>query len=240
MNIEKKIIDFIINNRVSTTEVSDALGKKGVIERLHPINTLSNFHKVGKIKCIFASHESNYLVHEQIENLDKNVIPLICTYKCNDKAIIGDLIAKYILLYKSSPALMVRGKVRDAAKLIKENYPIWSEGFNPLGCYNYFTKPYPLKKSQREEKLFDNSIAVCDTGGAVVIHKKFLNENFLQKLQLIETQEDLWYFCLDTLKWSTKKIVCDKKYLHETDKLSSTHLEKISLLSRSLDKIYKK
>lgn len=240
MKIENKIIDFIISNRVSTTEVSDALGKAGVIERLLPINTLSNFHKVGKVKCIFASYESNYLVHEQIESLEENVIPLIFTYKCNNKAIIGDLIAKYILLYKSSPALLVRGKVRDASKLIKENYPIWSEGFNPLGCYNYYTKPYPLKKLQKEKKLFDNAIAVCDTGGVVVINKKFLNEKFFHKLQLIETQEDLWYFCLDTLKWSTKKIVCDKKYLQETDKLSSTHLDKISLLSESLDKIYNK
>ena len=39
--------------------------------------------------------------------------------------------------------------------------------------------------------------------------------------------KDIWSFCLDTLKWDTKKIVCNKDYLNETDLLSSIHLDQL-------------
>ena len=49
----------------------------------------------------------------------------------------------------------------------------------------------------------------------------------LARLNHIEMQEDIWFFCLDTLKWDTKKIVCEKAYLKETNLLSSVHLENL-------------
>jgi 4-hydroxy-4-methyl-2-oxoglutarate aldolase len=48
-------------------------------------------------------------------------------------------------------------------------------------------------------------------------------------------QEDIWFFCLDTLKWDTKKIVCDKDYLKESDLFSKVHLERLNILKRPLD-----
>jgi hypothetical protein len=48
-------------------------------------------------------------------------------------------------------------------------------------------------------------------------------------------QEDIWFFCLDTLKWDTKKIVCEKAYLKETDLLSSVHVQQLKELNRPLD-----
>lgn len=49
-----------------------------------------------------------------------------------------------------------------------------------------------------------------------VVSPKRLTEEMVQRLERIEMQEDIWFFCLDTLKWDTKKIVCDKAYLTET------------------------
>jgi len=209
------IINYLKKNRISTTEVADALGKKGVFKNIKPINQLSNFHKVGKIKCIFAAHKSNYLVHDGIEGLEKEDIPIIFAYNCFNNSIIGDLISKYVLLYKRAEAIVVLGCVRDAPKLIKENYPVWSEGFNPVGCKNNFTKQFPAKLKQKIKKKFENGIVVCDTTGVVAIKKRQINKKLLDKLRDIEKQEDLWYYCLDTLKWNTKDIVVKKKYLKE-------------------------
>ena len=67
MMIQKKIINLIKVNRISTTEVSDALSKKGSLENIRPIDYQNSLHKVGSIKCVFAYKESNYLVHDQIK-----------------------------------------------------------------------------------------------------------------------------------------------------------------------------
>lgn len=38
MEYSNQIIEFINSNRVSTTEVADALGKSGVVPKVQPIN----------------------------------------------------------------------------------------------------------------------------------------------------------------------------------------------------------
>jgi peptide-methionine (S)-S-oxide reductase len=38
---------------------------------------------------------------------------------------------------------------------------------------------------------------------------KQINEELLSKLEFIELQEDIWYYCIDTLKWSTYKTICN-------------------------------
>jgi 4-hydroxy-4-methyl-2-oxoglutarate aldolase len=58
----------------------------------------------------------------------------------------------------------------------------------------------------------------------------------LTRLRQIEMQEDIWFFCLDTLKWDTKKIVCDRAYLTEQELLSSMHITQLQELSRLEDK----
>lgn len=47
-DITDEIIDYLIRNRVSTTEVTDAMGKTGVMPGLYPINR--GQYKAGKIK----------------------------------------------------------------------------------------------------------------------------------------------------------------------------------------------
>ena len=44
--MKKKIIEYIIQNRISTTEVADCLGKAGVLPEVLPLN--ARHYAVGK------------------------------------------------------------------------------------------------------------------------------------------------------------------------------------------------
>jgi len=212
--IENNIIEYIRSNRVSTTEVADCMGRTGSIPNIIPINR--GHFQVGKVKWVYAHNNSNYSVHEQIRDVCQDEIVLISAFNCNDRGIIGELVAKFLILYKQTAAIVVLGKLRDARCLIKENYPIWAEGFNPAGC---FKDKVEFTVSQEEfdqhKQLYEDSIAVCDDGGVVIIPRQFHTTDFLKKLEDIEAQEDLWFDCLDRRKWDTFDIVCKKRYLEE-------------------------
>lgn len=207
-----KIVNYIKKNRVSTTEVADALMKTGVLKKLRPISYSNSFHKVGKIKCVFAYNNSNYLVHDGIKTVNEGDIVIIFSENIVDRSIIGDLISKYVLLYKQAAAIVLMGNVRDLPKLIKEKYPIWCYGFNPIGCKNNFTGNFPKKKKAQIIKKFENGIAICDDTGVVVIEQKKVNSKTFENIKKLEKQEDDWYYYLDNKKWDTKRIVVDKEY----------------------------
>ena len=100
--------------------------------------------------------------------------------------------------------------------MIKENYPVWCEGFNPVGCFNrqLETDIGEELKLQHKEK-YDESIMVCDDCGVVWIPKEYHTEEFYQKLENMEKQEDIWFERLDYYKENTFEIVCQKKYLQD-------------------------
>ena len=233
MNYADQILEFCISNRVSTTEVADALGKAGVLPRVQPIN--NNKFCVGPVRAVFTANDSNYAVHDQIRDVQKGEVVIIFVHNCNNRAIIGDLISKYILLYKGAAAVVVQGLVRDAACLRREGYAVWSEGVSPLGCFNIPADPYPSDLKEQMRKSYEGGIAVCDDGGVTVIPQESLTADMLNRLHRIEMQEDIWFFCLDTLKWDTKKIVCDKAYLTEQGLLSSIHINQLKDLNKPLD-----
>ena len=235
MNYKKEILNFCKKNRVSTTEVADALGKSGVLDGLKP--NCGNHYKVGVVRTVFTANNSNYSVHEQILNVEEGDVVIIFTHNCNGRAIIGDLIAKFLTLYKGASAVVVVGNVRDVSALKRENFPVWSKDFTPLGCYNVPADPFPKEKEMELRNLYEGGVAVCDDGGVTIISKNILNEDILKRLHKIETQEDLWFYCLDTLKWDTKKIVCDKAYLNEQELFSKVHIDKINELKIPLDNI---
>jgi hypothetical protein len=108
-----------------------------------------------------------------------------------------------------------------------------------LGCFNVPSEPYPKDLEEQVRAAYEKGIAICDDGGVAVVPHDRINEEILARLRRIEMQEDIWYFCLDTLKWDTKKIVCDKAYLTELDLLSSVHIEQLKELSQPLDEINK-
>lgn len=209
-----KVIDYLVRNRVSTTEVADALGKTGVVPDLMPINR--GHYKAGKIKWVYAYDESNWPVHEQIQDLEEDNIVFVDAFNCGNRAIFGELVSKYILLYRQSRAIVINGNMRDAAALIRENWPIWCKDLNPVGCFN--RKPYkPFNEEQRQKNYekYDGAIAVCDDCGVVIIPKDRINEEFYQALVKIENQEDIWFDRLDHYKENTFEIVCMKNYLKD-------------------------
>ena len=58
----------------------------------------------------------------------KDDVVLIFTHECGENSIIGDLISKYLILYKEAAAIAVMGNVRDLPKLTKERYPYLVRG----------------------------------------------------------------------------------------------------------------
>ena len=232
--MRQEILDFILENRVNTTEVADALGKKGVIPGVLPINPEQ--FRAGKVKCVFAANFSNYDVHEQIREIDKDSVVIIFTYNCEGRSIIGELIAKYVLLYQRATAVVVEGSVRDVAALKRERFSVWSKGVSPIGCFNKPADPFPVDFKEEILNKFEGAIAVCDDGGVVIIPNDQHTKEMLERLERIEIQEDVWFFCLDALKWDTKKIVCDKAYLNEAEELPAVFKSKVNELSKPLDK----
>lgn len=211
--MKKNIIDFIKRNRVSTTELADCMGKVGAIQNVKAINR-SHF-SVGNLKYVYACNGTNWDVHKQIETVEDGDVVFVDVLDTLDKAVFGDLVSKYLLLYKQSSAIVVNGLLRDATRLIKENWPIWCDGFSPVGYINEDIKKNnsQLERIENRRSMYDGSIAVCDDTGVVYIPKEFHNQEFLEKIKLIEEQEDIWFDCIDRRKYSTFETVCLKKYL---------------------------
>lgn len=225
-------INLIEANKISSTEIGDVLGKKGQIEGVHALN--KGMFKVGEVAFIYAINNSNYEVHRQLADNDiKGKILFVYNVNC-DKAIFGDLVTKYIMLYKQAKAIVVTGKLRDAHTLIKEQYPIWLEDVSPIGCVNRQNgEDLSVEEYEQLKTQYEGSIMVCDDSGVVMIPKEKISEQLLAKLNFIEFQEDIWFYCLDTLKMSTFDIVCKKKYL-EGDLLDRKLLEKLEEFQKNM------
>lgn len=217
--MKEKIINLIKQNRISSVEVADALGKSGVIADPKPLGT--GKHVVGEVQYIYGHSESNWPIHEQGETVKPGGILYVDTFLCNDKAAFGDIVAKYFILYKQVEGVVVNGLLRDVHTLKKENYPIWCKGITPLGCYNKEVKlPQSIHDDIEIEKNYlEGSIMICDDSGCTVISKDRINQETYDRLEFIELQEDIWFYCLDTLKWSTYKTICEKAYLKDKDVL---------------------
>ena len=206
-----KILDYIKKNRVSTTEIADCMGKRGLIENTVALN--KKHFVAGKVHYSYCDDESNWNVHKTIQSIEKNKVVFVDDLGSNNRAIFGDLVSKYILLYQQAIGIITNGKIRDAHTLIKENYPIWSNGTNPIGCFNIKPKnPVDEKVLHTRREYFSNSLIVADDTGVVLITSEFMNKEFYKKLEWIEEQEDIWLDCIDRKKWNTFETVCLKQY----------------------------
>lgn len=221
MAIREDIISLIKTNRISTTEVSDALGKKGGLLGVKPLNR--GKFAVGEIFHCNPRNDSNYEVHQSIQSIKPREIILVSPSNFTEVAVFGDLVAKYCLLYKQAEAIVVNGNVRDVARLLKEDYKIWSKGINPVGAVNNNI----LDSANISDNFIDLSggIAVCDDGGVVIIEAQEITTKTYESLVRIEALEDLWQYCLNTLKWSTLEIVVNKRYHHDQQNIPSSLLK---------------
>lgn len=206
-----KILEYIKKNRVSTTELADCMGKQGLIENAISLN--KKHFIAGKVHYSYCDDESNWNVHKTIQNVPENSVVFIDDLGSNNRAIFGDLVAKYLFLYQQVAGVVTNGKIRDAHTLIKENYPIWSNGTNPVGCFNIEpANPIEDQILSSRMKFFENALIVADDTGVVVITNEFMTEDFYKKLEWIEEQEDIWFDCIDRKKWNTFETICLKKY----------------------------
>ena len=172
----------------------------------------------GGVKSSFNKFMTDELVEKVRADMkaEPGDIVFIDAIDCKGRAIIGELVSKYILLYRQANAIISNAKFRDAAALIRENYPIWSTGFTPVGCFNKEPKePVDPAWLALHRAMYDGAIAVCDDCGVVIIPKECHTEEFYQKLVAIEEQEDTWFDRLDHYKDNTFDIVCLKTYLKE-------------------------
>lgn len=215
MNYLEEALSLIDTNKISTTEVADVLGKTGQVEGPHALTP--GLFRAGEVKLIYAINNSNWHVHKQLAEADDIKDKILFIYNVNcDRAIFGELVSKYIMLYKRAKAIVVNGKLRDAHRLIKERYPIWLNDVSPIGCVNQPNGPDIDPDTLRQlQSQYDGAIMVCDDSGVVMIPKQAINQTLINKLKFIELQEDIWFYCVDTLKMSTFDTVCEKKYLTE-------------------------
>ncbi len=211
MDIQDTIIDTIKRNRISSTEISDCLDKSGVIPGLMPI-TRKQF-RVGKVFWAYGYNESNWALHYMIQNFPENQILVVDAIDCNDRALFGSLVSKFLMLYRQAAGIVVKGKLRDIPHLIKEEWPIWYEGPTPIGCFNRESHAFlPPEREKELKRPYEGAIAVCDDSGVVIIPREKQTLDFIKRLQAIEDLEDQWFDCIDRLKWNTFETVCLKKY----------------------------
>lgn len=209
-----RIVDYIKRNRVSTTEVADCLGKTGVVSGAQSLNR--GHFCVGVVHWAYADGESNWACHEGLRDVPEGSVVIVSAHECGERAIFGDLVTKFLVLYRQAAAVVVVGNMRDAQRLVKENYPMWCAGLNPVGCFNKQDRPLaPQEWVDSHRDLYHGAIAVCDDTGVVVIPKEEHTAEFLAKLEAMEAQEDVWYECIDRRKWDTYDTVCMKRYLSE-------------------------
>ena len=216
-SIHNEILSYIKRNRVSSTEIADCLGKteKVVLEDVRPVN--SGMFRAGFIHYIYAHSESNWSIHEQARSIQEKEIVVMDGIQIGKRALVGELVTKFIIYYKMAEAIVALQKMRDANDLIKNRYPVWCKGFTPVGCFNHKVQETDeIRQIVQERKHFyDGALAVCDDTGVAVVPKEELNADFLKKLEAIEQQEDIWFNCIDFKKWDTFDTVCKKRYLNE-------------------------
>ena len=214
MDITERVIDKIRRNRISTTEVADCLDKTGAVPGVSPIS--QGHFRVGRVFWVYAYNESNWEVHEQVREAQEGDVVLVEAFNCGERAIFGELVAKYLLLYRQVTSIVTQGLVRDVPRLLKENWAVWAEGGTPIGCFNRRNEtPFDPDLIAQRREHYRGAVAVCDDSGVVVIPPERIEEAFIEKLDWIEEQEDIWFDCLDRRKWDTFDTVCLKKYLED-------------------------
>lgn len=212
--IKDEIVKKIRINLISTSQVSDCLGKTGALQNITPIN-FGHF-QTGPVRFAYAYNCSNWELHEQIQDVQPGEVVVVEAINCEDYAVLGELVSKFLILYRNAAAVIVNGLLRDHGELRRWNWPAWSKGFTPIGCYNVKNETLPDPELLAElRQRYEGTIAVCDDNGVVIIPKEQINEEFLEKLHIIETQEDAWFHSIDTDKFTTYETVCLKKYLSE-------------------------
>ena len=207
MMTEKQFIEYLHLVKPSTCDIADSTSEKIAITNLQNIN--SSEYIVGKVHWIYIDNKSNYNLHKQAVEIQNGAVVIIDAYDFDDCAIAGELVSTYIFETKKAAAMVVCGKLRDAKNLKQHGFPIWCDGFTPVGCLNKKSEPDTASNAYKKSKSnFYEKIAVCDENGIILIPNT-LNLAMLKKsIDEIGEREKRWFNELKNKKMNTFEIVC--------------------------------
>ena len=209
--IRRKIIDKIKKNKISTTEILDTLNKDfNYYLDVKPL--IPGSYVVGVGYVVHVIEESNWWIHLDLIDVPENSIVLVRCYGEN-RAAFGSLVSKYLLLYRQCKAIICDGNLRDANELIKQKYPIWLKGCSSVSCFN---KHDDIGEGRYEhlKSIIEEVIVVADDSGVALIPMSKHNKKYLEDLDWIEQQEDIWFIEIDNGK-DTYEVVCKKTYFED-------------------------
>lgn len=200
--MREKIITFIEQNNLSTSDVADVLGRTGLLEGINPIKM--GHCAVGEAVFIYARNDSNWQIHKTLETLDcTNKIIFVDGIQCDPKlALLGGLVSAYAFK-KKAKAIVCNGKIRDLGEILQKNYKIWCKGYTPIVTTKFETKEIDVPNQM------DGSILVCDECGVVQIPNDKITEDTLEKLKQVKQKEIDWFDKLEK-GLSTFQITCKK------------------------------
>lgn len=213
MTVFDRVMAFIQDNKISTAEVGDALGKIGGVANVSPLK--NNFYAVGELFYTCAYAESNWNIHNDVANTPKNSIVFVDNLDSTDKALFGEIVSRFIIEKKQAKAIVTNGKIRDVSEMLSLSIPIWHAGTNPIGCFNskpVFTDTMDELAQKRKIEL-NGSIVVCDDDGVVIIKKDQITDDFLDRLKKLQQQEKVWKECVFEKEWDTFETICLKRYM---------------------------
>jgi len=232
MSKRAELVDLIERDGISSTMACDVMSKTGWLPGIMPLN--AGFHVAGEIKYVFAHSGTNYYLHEQVAEIEEGKIIFVDAIDCGQRAVFGDIVSNYLLQHRRARAIVTNGYVRDADILIKEKYPVWCIGTTPIGCHKV-QEPIlddVARMASERKRQFESSLFICDDSGVSRITEEWLNDDFKQRIDFIEAQEEVWHYCVNTLKWSTYETVCLQKYLEVPDVIPKIMLDRLMRFSQ--------
>jgi regulator of RNase E activity RraA len=225
----------------STTVVADAMDKFGSVPDLALIAGMPhNTKAAGPVYYVETYRESNWHLHESLQQAPEGAVVFVEPVRCNKRAIFGEIVMDYIMRKRKAQGVIVNGYMRDIEGIIPKQYPLWYKGNNPVGCFNKKVDK-PDLESVTETLLpnrhyYDhpeNSICVADAAGVVVIPEQKISR-VCQRVKEIAHLEGIWTACIEA-GLSTFETICQRAY-ENPEKVSGQRFERVrELYQKYLD-----
>lgn len=206
--MKEEILKFIKENTMSTSDVADALGRKGHIEGIKAIN--KGAYAVGTAYYTYALHDSNWYTHRDFQKIPEGSIVFVDSiYTSDSLAIAGELMICYAQRKRGACGMVFNGSIRDVERL--KYYNVWAKGRSPIVCHksqsNKSTSGAINVHIEKLKKEFESSILVCDDTGIVRVPSEAMTDEFMRSLKEVRQRERLWKEELEKGK-STFDITC--------------------------------
>jgi len=203
-----KILDLCRSEQISSAEASDAMRDKADIIVCTSIQ--QGNYRAGFVQQIRITSLSNWEIHQCACSAKADCIVVIRTaVEDTSMALVGSLIARFLIQERKVYGIVIDGAIRDIADMRLGAYPIWYKGISPKGVSNERGEDPDIELSTT---MVISGLAICDDDGVCIISDADFNEDTFSALARTRYKETMWQYCLDKLKWTTKKIVCESEY----------------------------